>query len=186
MKTKQWIQSQRRGCSYMGTFMLKFLYANINNYINKKELIRYYLEHKNVDCTMFVETKTKATTNIQYRDWRTLFKHGSILNQNTRGGALVQASNRVKIGRKNPPHFNNPWNDVLHFTVPFNNEKNHMFLVYIHHSSRLVEENLLVKASQYKYSIILGDFNVNNRKKLKLTTSSETQISSNWIHHQHS
>lgn len=117
---------------------------------------------------MFVETKTKINTNIQYRDWRTLYKHGSILNQNNRGGALVQAANRVNIGKNNPPHFNNPWNDVLHFTVPFNNEKIHIFLVYIHHSSQLVEENLLVKASQYKYCIILGDFNVNIRRKTQI------------------
>ncbi|XP_044744112.1 uncharacterized protein LOC123306273 [Coccinella septempunctata] len=148
--------------------MIKCLYANINSYNNKKELIRHYIENNSIQCMMMVETKTKLKHNVKYKNWDTIIKHGNILNENTRGGSLVQAEKFISIGKSNPPHLNNPWNEVLHFTIPFKAERIHIFLVYIHHSSQYIEENLLVKASQYKYSMIIGDLNVNNRRKKQL------------------
>ncbi|KAK9872161.1 hypothetical protein WA026_016215 [Henosepilachna vigintioctopunctata] len=148
--------------------MTRILYANINSFDNKKELTRHYIKNNNINCAMFVETKTKTTSNTNYEDWRCICKHGTIQNRNIRGGALVMAEKTIEIGKGNPPHLNNPWNDVLHFTIPYQDDKIHFFLVYIHHSSQLIEENLLIKASQYKYCIILGDFNTNTRKRTQI------------------
>lgn len=148
--------------------MIKCLYANINSLNNKKELVRHYVEKNGVQCLMMVETKTKENQSVKYRNWDMIIRHGNILNENTRGGSMVQARREVSIGKSNPPHLNNPWNEVLHFTISFKNEKIHIFLVYMHHSSTYIEENLLVKASQFKYSIIIGDLNMTNRKKKQL------------------
>ena len=70
----------------------------------------------------------------------------------------------VKLGKANPPAINNFLNDCLHFTLPYMNDKIHIFLVYIHPHAKL-ENAIFVKAALYKYAIIIGDLNVNKKKK---------------------
>lgn len=147
---------------------IKILYANINSYYSKKHLINYYVEKNDIKCNMFVETKTGINTLTNYRDWITIQKHGNVVNTNVRGGSLIQCAKHLKIGKANPPHFNNPLNETIHCTIPFKNNKIHIFLTYIHPNSATIEDNLFVKASQYEYAIIIGDFNVNNRKKKQI------------------
>ena len=142
---------------------VKLLYCNINSYIHKKPIISHYIEENNIDCTLFVETKTKENANVSYKDWHYIHKHGNIVNNNTRGGCLVQAKRLINLGKANPPSMNNPLNDVLHFTMPFKNSKLHVFLTYIHPTSH-IEDNLFIKASLCEYAIIIGDVNVNAQK----------------------
>lgn len=66
----------------------------------------------------------------------------------------------------NAPRINNPLNDCLHFAVPFKEEFLHVFLVYIH-PTLPIEENIFAMAARMKYSLIIGDFNVNNPTKRK-------------------
>lgn len=113
---------------------------------------------------MFVEAKTKATSNTAYKDWNILQHDGFQLHNHTRGGSLIQAHPELNIGKENPPRINNPLNECLHFNIPFRDDRLHIFLVYIHPNSR-IEENIFTKSSLYKYSIIIGDFNINNRVK---------------------
>jgi len=115
---------------------------------------------------MFVETKTKPGQITTYRDWLYICKHGNIA-QNARGGATVLLRPKVKLGRANPPSLNNPLNDCLHFTIPYQQDLIHVFLVYIHPHSN-IEQNILTKACLYKYSILIGDFNLNRNKTTQL------------------
>lgn len=146
------------------------LYANINSYTGKKHLINNYIENNNVQCAMFVETKTKKDSNTSYRDWNTLRYDGNQLHNHARGGSLVQTHPNLKMGKANPPRINNPLNECLHFTIPFLEDKLHIFLVYIHPHSR-IEENVFTMSTLYKYSLIVGDFNVNNRAKKRQLNS---------------
>lgn len=114
---------------------------------------------------MFVEAKIKEEHNITYRDWDTIHHIGHKVN-NTRGGCMVQCHPSMKMGKNNPPKMNNTLNEALHFTIPFRDDRLHIFLVYIHHSSK-IEETIFTKAALYEYSIIIGDFNPNQTKKGK-------------------
>ena len=72
------------------------------------------------------------------------------------------------MGKENPPRINNLLNNCIHFTLPFQNEKLHVFLVYIHPNS-IIEDTIFTKAALYKFSIIIGDFNVNMRKNQQIS-----------------
>ena len=92
------------------TQKIKLLYANINSYINKKHLINHYIQNNNIDCTMFVETKTKQNHSTAFQDWSIIKKKGNIVNKNIWGGSLIQARRNLNIGKENPPRINNPLN----------------------------------------------------------------------------
>jgi len=111
---------------------------------------------------MFVETKTKLGQTPTYRDWQYICKLGDTIN-NARGGATVLLKPKVRLGKANPPHLNNPLNECFHFTIPYLNDLLHVFLVHIHPHSNIVQ-NILTKACLYKYAIIIGDFNLNRNK----------------------
>jgi hypothetical protein len=68
------------------------------------------------------------------------------------------------MGKENQLHITNPLNEALHFTIPYQNDKLHIFLVYIHPMAP-IENNIFTKASLYKYCIIIGDLNLNKQKK---------------------
>lgn len=70
--------------------------------------------------------------------------------------------------KENAPRVNNPLNEVTHFSIPFLNDKLHIFLVYIHHSSTDIENTLFTKAALCKYALIIGDFNVNKRREKQI------------------
>lgn len=144
---------------------IKILYNNINSYIPKKHLTNHFIEQNNIKCAMYVEAKIKDSHNVNYRDWTIIKKIGH-KEQNTRGGSLIQCHPSLKISKENPPVVNNPMNEVTHFSVPFKNDKLHIFLVYFHPNS-LIEETLFTKASIYQYAIIVGDFNAGTRRKMK-------------------
>lgn len=150
---------------------IKILYNNINSYLPKRHLINNFIEQNNVSCAMFVEAKIKDSHNTNYRDWTTIHKVGHKL-QNTRGGSLVQCHPHIKCTKDNPPVINNPLNEVTHFSIPFKNEKLHIFLVYFHPTGR-IEETLFTKAALYKYVMIIGDINA--------TTASKKKIINNFI-----
>lgn len=152
--------------------MIKIIYANINGYKSKKLQLFNYIENNNVDGCMLVETKTKSEDTAAYRNWQYICKHGHTTN-NARGGALTLFSPKIRLGKANPPSLNNPLNDCIHFTIPFMNEKIHILLTYIHPHSDL-ENNILTKAAQYKYVIIIGDINANKRKNKQLNTFLDT------------
>ena len=116
---------------------------------------------------MFVETKTALDTSTNYRNWTVLQKPGNSLTTTARGGCLVQMHPNVKLGKANPPAINNFLNDCLHFTLPYMNDKIHIFLVYIHPHAKL-ENAIFVKAALYKYAIIIGDLNVNKKKNKQI------------------
>lgn len=145
---------------------LKLIYANINSYSPKKYLINHYLHNNDIDCIMCVETKQKENI-MPYQNWTILQQTGNILNTNIRGGCLVQAKQELKVGKANPPRINNGLNNCLHFTLPYNQSKIHIFLVYVHHSSQ-IEETIFIKASLYDYAIIIGDFNIDPRKNKQI------------------
>jgi hypothetical protein len=151
----------------MSTTSLNILYSNINCYSNKVQLINHYTENNNINCRLFVETKTKKETNIKYQNWNTIQKNGNITNKNSRGGSLIQVHPSIKMGKENQLHITNPLNEALHFTTPYQNDKLHIFLVYIHPTAR-IENNIFTKASLYKYCIIIGDLNLNKQKKRQL------------------
>lgn len=132
--------------------------------MGKKHLINNYIENNNIQCAMFVETKTKKDSNTSHRNWNTLRLDGNQIHNHARGGSLIQIHPDLKMGKANPPRINNPLNECLHFTIPFLDDKLHIFLVYIHPHSR-IEENIFTMSTLYKYSLIVGDFNVNNRVK---------------------
>lgn len=130
---------------------IKILYNNINSFNNKSQLVYNYIENNNVDCALFTESKTK--THTQYRDWTIIEKLGNIINKNTRGGSIAMIESHLKIGKANPPHQNDVKNECIHFTIPFKNDKLHIFLIYIHPYSAL-EDTIFTKASLCKYAII--------------------------------
>lgn len=148
--------------------LLKILYSNINSYCRRKHIINNYIEKHDINCTLFVEAKTTLNSNTQYRNWDKISFSGNQIHNKTRGGSLVQAHPTLKMGKENPPRINNLLNETIHFTVPFLGEKLHIFLVYIHPHSR-IEETIFTKASLYKYSIIIGDVNLNRQKKKQLS-----------------
>lgn len=146
--------------------MFNLLYTNVNSYSPKRHLINHTIEKYDIKCALFVESKTKAEANTQYRNWNILRHDGNIANANIRGGSLVQAHPSLKLGKANPPCINNGLNDVIHCTIPFKEDKLHIFLVYIHPTSS-IEGAILNMAARFKYTIIIGDFNVNNAAKKK-------------------
>lgn len=130
----------------------------------RKHLINNFIEQNNISCSLFVESKIDETHNVNYNDWTTFTKIGHKI-QNIRGGSIIQCHPSLHARRDNPPAIRNQMNEVTHFTTPFQNEKLHIFLVYFHPNSTL-EETVFTKASLYKYSIIIGDFNATTKKKL--------------------
>lgn len=149
---------------------INILYANINSYPRKRHIINNYIEKNNIQCALFVESKIKKDSTTNYRNWQVLQYEGNQIHNHTRGGSLIQVHPDIPMGKANSPRINNPLNECLHFTIPFHNDKLHIFLVYIHPNSRM-EENIFVKASLYKYSMIIGDFNINNRAKKRQLTN---------------
>lgn len=115
---------------------------------------------------MFVETKLRDDLDIQYKNWN-IIKHIGEKDLRARGGSLIKCHPSLKMGKENPPSINNKKNETLHFTLPFKNDKIHVFLVYIHPWSK-IEESIFIKAAQYKYSLIIGDFNVNKTKNKQI------------------
>lgn len=145
---------------------LKLLYTNVNSYTGKRYIINNTIERYKINCALFVESKTKPENNTNYRNWNIIRQDGNIANTNIRGGSLVQAYPNLKLGKKNAPRINNPLNNCLHFTMAFNGEILHTFLVYIHPTSQ-IEETIFTMAAQCKYAIIIGDFNCNTPLKRK-------------------
>lgn len=149
------------------TSIIKILYANVNSYIPKKHIINNIIEKNHINCTLFVETKTKNTSNTKYKNWDVLQIDGNIVNNNVRGGNLVQIHPGLKMRKDNPPRINNPLCEATHFTIPFLEDKLHIFLVYIHPTAN-IEQTIFTKAALYKYCVIIGDFNVNRNKQKQL------------------
>lgn len=145
---------------------INIVYSNINSYTRKKQLINNYIENNNVGGVMFVESKTNENSSTAYRDWDVIQYNGYQLHNHTRGGSLVQMQPELRMGKANAPIINNPLNECIHFTIPFLDDKLHIFLVYIHPHSR-IEENIFTKSTLYKYSLIVGDFNIGSRIKKK-------------------
>lgn len=158
---------------------IKIVYNNINSYIPKKQVINNFIEKNEIQCAMFVEAKIKEEQLITYRDWDIIKKIGN-KTTNTRGGSIVQCHPSLKMGKENPPAINNRLNECLHFTIPFKGEKLHVFLVYIHPHSK-IEETIFTKAAVYKYSIIIGDFNINKMKQKQLTKFLQNGVFSKYL-----
>lgn len=142
---------------------IKILYNNINGYAKRKHLLFNYVQNENIDCVLLVETKTKTSTSTTYKDWKTINQQGNQITNYPRGGSIVQGESKLNIKKENPPRINNPLNECIHFSIPFKNDKLHVFLIYIHPASKM-EETIFIKASLYKYSIVIGDWNFNKRK----------------------
>lgn len=145
---------------------LRLIYNNINSLKHKKSILFNYIHNQNIDCCMLVETKTKPTEMTDFHNWQYIQKHGNIQDK-ARGGSLVLMSPALELGKANPPAINNPLNECLHFTIPFQQDKIHIFLIYIHPFSD-IEETIFTKACLYKYAIIIGDFNINKKKNKQL------------------
>ncbi|KAL3282073.1 hypothetical protein HHI36_005272, partial [Cryptolaemus montrouzieri] len=109
-------------------------------------------------------TKTKAEDSVQYKDWSIVRHDGNIINHNIRGGSLAQIHPSLGMRKRNAPRINNPLNDSIYFIIHIENDELHIFLIYNHPTSYL-EEIILNMAVNYKYSLIIGDFNINNSKK---------------------
>ena len=149
---------------------IKFLYSNVNGYSRRKILLNNYIENNSIDCVMIVETKTTTGSNVGYKDWFKSQRNGIILNKNARGGSAILGHPKLNLKRENAPYCSNPYNDILHVSMPLiGNEKLHIFLAYIHPLDNKIEENLLIKASQYDYAIIIGDLNMNSMKSKQLS-----------------
>lgn len=148
---------------------INIIYNNINSYQNKKHLLHNYVEKNNIGCTLLVETKHKQDTNIQYRNWNTFDFKGNRVTNYARGGSIIQAHPKLAMRKENSPSLNNPLNEAIHTSIPFQDDKLHIFLAYIHPTSR-IDENIFIKAALYKYAIIIGDFNVNRTKKKQIDT----------------
>lgn len=157
---------------------IKLIYSNINGFNNRKEVVYNYIQNNQINALLCVETKHKADMHA-YGNWSIIQQKGNVVNNNIRGGCLAQCDSKLQMGRSNPPRINNPLNNCLHFTLPFNKSKLHIFLVYIHPHS-LIEDTIFVKASLYEHVMIVGDFNVNQQKKRQIQTfldnSNFTQI----------
>lgn len=118
---------------------------------------------------MFVETKTKTDSTIAFQNWNLIHHPGNVINTNIRGGSLLQMHPYFKLTKSNAPAINNPLNDCIHISIPFQDEQLHFFLVYNHPTS-IVEESIFRMATIHKYSIIIGDLNINtNQKKRHLS-----------------
>lgn len=111
---------------------INILYANINSYPRKRHIINNYIEKNNIQCALFVESKIKKDSTTNYRNWQVLQYEGNQIHNHTRGGSLIQVHPDIPMGKANSPRINNPLNECLHFTIPFHNDKLHIFLVYIH------------------------------------------------------
>lgn len=133
----------------------------------KKHIINNIMDKNRINCSLFVETKTKNTSNTKYKNWDVLQFDGNIVNNNVRGGNLVQIHPGLKMSKNNPPKINNPLCEATHFTIPFLDDKLHIFLVYIHPTAN-IEQTIFTKAALYKYSVIIGDFNVNRNKQKQI------------------
>ena len=157
----------------------KFLYNNINGFFSKELLLKNYIEKESVMCCLLVETKTKDPKVIRHRDWSILQKHGNTLNGNARGGAAVLCAPSLNLRKENPPSLNNALNDCLHFSIPYNNDHIHIFLLYSHATST-IEPTVLHKISQYENVILIGDFNFNQTKSRLMKTFLNN---SDFIHH---
>lgn len=142
------------------------MYSNINSYSRKKQLINNYIENNDVNCTLFVETKTTQNTNTNYRNWHIIQRNG-YHEKNVRGGSLIQAHPSLKIGKANGPKINNPLNEATHFTVPFMSSKLHIFLAYIHPHSNKIDETIFNMAALCDYALMIGDFNATSSRHKK-------------------
>lgn len=138
--------------------MLKILYANLNNYTSKKHIIGHYIEQNNINCALFVETKTNNQSNTSYKNWNILQQNGLTI-MNTRGGSLAQIDPKLKMRKENAPRINNPLNEVTHFSIPFLEDRLHILLLYNHPNAAKIEDTVFTKATLYKYCLIIGDFN---------------------------
>lgn len=160
---------------------LNILYGNINSYNTKKQILYNYIENNNINCVMLVETKTKCSNmDTRYRNWKTLQLNGNLITNYARGGSMIQTHPNLNMGKANPPKINNLLNECLHITIPFQNDHLHIFLVYIHPTSK-IEENVFVKASLYKYAIIIGDLNVNKTKNKQIYNFTNNTNFEKWI-----
>lgn len=115
---------------------------------------------------MFVETKLKNIIPLTSQ-WKSIQKPGNIFNENIRGGSMVQTRAEINLGKANPPKINNIKNECLHFTLPYQNEKLHVLLLYIH-PNEIIDSTVFIKAALYKYCLIIGDFNPNTHKNKQL------------------
>lgn len=149
---------------------LNLIYSNINSYKNKKLIINNFIERNDINCALFVESKTDGESNTSYRDWHTIQQDG-YKRKKVRGGSLVQVHPSLKMGKANKPKINNPLDEATHFTIPFLTDKLHILLVYSHPHSTKIDDTIFNKAALYKYVVILGDFNAthNKRKKSQIT-----------------
>lgn len=138
------------------------------------------MEQNNINCVLLVETKTKCINSVKYRNWRTLQLQGNLITNIPRGGSILQTDPSLNMGKANPPKLNNLLNECLHITIPFQNDNLHIFLVYIHPTSK-IEENIFVKASLYKYAIIIGDLNVNKTKNKQISDFIKNSNFEKWI-----
>lgn len=113
---------------------------------------------------MFVETKTRKESAVHFQNWNTIHHPGNIVNTNVRGGSLIQIHPKHKLNKSNALSINNPLNECLHISTPFQGELLHIFLIYNHPTS-LIEEAIFRNAALHKFCVIIGDFNVNTRQK---------------------
>lgn len=140
----------------------------MNCYQNKNHLIKNFIEKHGINCTAFVETKNKPETNINYRNWTVVTQYENTLNCNTRGGAIFQLHPDTKMRKENPPRINDTRNNAMHISIPFLEDRFHIFLVYVHNNSH-IENSILNKSKLFKYAILLGDFNPNRRRRLQIS-----------------
>lgn len=146
--------------------MLNILYSNINGYLSKKELVYNFIDNNDINLAMFVESRTKDSNTVVYKNWNIIQQNGALIHNHARGGSLVKVHPNLKMGKANAPRINNPLNECIHFTVPYIDDKLHIFLVYIHPHSR-IEENIFTMATLHKYAIIIGDLNTTTKPKKK-------------------
>lgn len=52
------------------------------------------------------------------------------------------------------------------YTIPFQKDKLHILLIYNHPKFK-IEKTIFTEVSLYKYSIVIGDLNMNNDRKKK-------------------
>lgn len=150
----------------MNMSTLNILYSNINGYLAKKEQVYNFMNNNDINLAMFVESKTKENNTVVYKNWKIIQQNGAQIHNHARGGSLVKVHPDLKMGKTNAPRINNPLNECIHFTIPYIDDKLHIFLVYIHPHSR-IEENIFTMATLHKYAVIIGDLNVTNKAKKK-------------------
>ena len=144
--------------------VVNIVYGNIQSFLPKRTLIYNFIESNNIDLVLLVEAKIKSDTTIKYRDWKIIQHNGNQITNHARGGSLILAKPNINLKKQNSPAINNKLNECTHISISMNNaDELHIFLVYIHPFSK-IEESILTKASLYKHSIIIGDFNCNKSK----------------------